>query len=449
MPPVINLKVTNDFEQASKDLKRFGTVTESERKKIEKFVKEFKTERIEAFTDRNKRAAAAIRATRGSTEAAKKELLGLQRQMESLIRKGLDPQDDALKPLIKRYDELNREMIENTRISKMNEDAVKGAQMALVGLGAVVGIAVGKTTLMASEVEELNNKFNVVFEGMQEDTQEWIDNYSAAVARGSDDTKEFLTNLQDIQTGFGATIADGAKFGKVVIGVANDLSSFSNVPIDETFAAIQSGLSGQFRALQRLGVGINVAIIDQSDYAKSIEKTWKEMTNLEKREAILQEIVRQSPNATGQAIKSWQDYDFTLGDAAKTSETFANQQKLLPGLIKDIGGEIGSIFLPAATELLKNLNDILKNFRTFIRDGENLEELITIIGVSLAGLTSGLIAFLAVSKGGAVLKGIITAFKTFNLVIATNPIGALAVILTTILIPAIILLQLVLLHSGC
>lgn len=212
------------------------------------------------------------------------------------------------------------------------------------------------TVTLASSAEELQNKFDVVFRGITESTESWIDEYSTATARGVQDTKDFLTSLQDIQTGYGRSITEASKFSKAVIGITNDLVSFSDVPVEQASAAIQSALAGNLEAVRSLGVSINVATIDQSDYAKSIGKSWLEMSILEKQNATLNIILAQSANAVGQNVDSWEDYNFLLGDATKTASSAANQFKLLGQGIRDAGAEIGKNFLPIITEVVTAIN---------------------------------------------------------------------------------------------
>jgi hypothetical protein len=323
---------------------------------------------------------------------------------------------------------------------ELNETIVRGSKIAVAAIIAASSVFIGKTTLMASDAEELENKFSVVFGDMSQDTDKWIADYAEATARGVQTTKEYLATLQDIQTGFGASIESAAEFNKVVVGVTNDLVSFSNVPFEKASNAIQSGLTGQFEALRSLGVALNVNIINHGDYAEALGKSWQEMSNLEKREAILTGIMQQSKNAIGQNIDSWRDYNFELGDAANTAQSFANQRQELSGLFEDIGTAIGKAFLPMASEMLTWFNDALSDFRAFVSDGEKLSGTLEIIGLSLAGVTAGLVTFLAVAKGAAIINALKTAFIGLNAAIAANPIGAIAVVATTVLVPALIYL---------
>ncbi len=263
-----------------------------------------------------------------------------------------------------------------------------------------------KLTGLSADAAELGSKFDVVFNGISDDVNAWIGEYAEAVNRGELATKEYLASLQDIRTGFGATIPEAARFSEAVVGITNDLSSFSNVSFEETSAAIQSGLSGQFEALRRLGVGLNVAIIDQGAYAKSINKTWKEMSNLEKQEAVLSGIVSQSGNALRQQIDDWRDYNYELGDAAVTSQSFANKVKGLGQQAKDVGASVGNNLIPHMEVLV----DVGSSVLEFV---DELPAGVQEIGIAVAGVTAAFLAggpiFGAISALGALAFGIIDA----------------------------------------
>ena len=228
--------------------------------------------------------------------------------------------------------------------------------------GAVTAVLIKSLTEAASRADELQNKFNTVFGGISAETESWAESYSEATNRGRIETMEFLAAQQDIRTGFGDTAKSAAEFSKAVVGITNDLASFSNIPVSEAIAAVNSGLNGEFEALRRLGVGLNVAIINQLDYAESIGKTWDEMDNLERQEAILSGIVTQSANALHQNITMWQDYDYTLGDAALTYRSFANQMQGFMGTLTDFKAEIGDELIPIASLLLGGITDLMHGF---------------------------------------------------------------------------------------
>ena len=228
--------------------------------------------------------------------------------------------------------------------------------------GTITAVLIKSLTEAASRAEEMQNRFDTVFRGINAEVEEWANTYAEATSRGRLETMEFLASQQDIRTGFGDTAEGAAEFSKAVVGITNDLASFANVPVPEAIAAVNSGLNGEFEALRRLGIGLNVAILNQMEYAESIGKTWDEMDNLERQEAILSGIVTQSGNALHQNITMWEDYDYTLGDAAVTAGSFANQMQGFTQTLTDFKAEIGDELLPIATEMLGSVTNLMRGF---------------------------------------------------------------------------------------
>ncbi|MCP4392732.1 MAG: hypothetical protein GY804_00410, partial [Alphaproteobacteria bacterium] len=180
MAAQINLKVKSDFAAASDDLKRFGTVTETERKKIEKFAAGFKDENIKQFNDRLRRSTAAIKATRGPTAAMISEHKKLQRQIETLIRRGLDPESKEVKQLAGQYKKLEKEIDDVTKKQLKQQKSMKRTEGAMLALGAGA-VMMGKQAVdafidiskesarLASDAEEIEGKYNVVFRDIQKE----------------------------------------------------------------------------------------------------------------------------------------------------------------------------------------------------------------------------------------------------------------------------------------
>ena len=51
---------------------------------------------------------------------------------------------------------------------------------------------------VSSEVEEMQNKFDVVFRGMTDDVEEWAQSYADAIGRNSNTIKGYLADSQNL-----------------------------------------------------------------------------------------------------------------------------------------------------------------------------------------------------------------------------------------------------------
>ncbi len=274
-----------------------------------------------------------------------------------------------------------------SQISKTADSITKLGQRARqVATTVFSGIFIKSILQASSRVEELNSKFNTVFSGIEATADAWAREYAEATNRGVTSTKEFLATQQDLRTGYGDNTEAAMKYAQAVVGVTNDLASFSNVPVEEAMQAINSGLSGQFEALRRLGVGLNTNIINQSEYAKSINKTWDEMSNLEKQEAVLSGIMSQSKNAIHQNVQVWTDYDYKLGDAALTSESFANSTQGLTQRLEDLKAELGDSILPMATNIISVASDAVKAFNSWDDTAQSLTVALLAFGAAMTAI---------------------------------------------------------------
>nr|WP_321265211.1 hypothetical protein [uncultured Sphaerochaeta sp.] len=279
--------------------------------------------------------------------------------------------------------ETSRSKIEKTGISieKMG-DRIKRVSTTIIS-----GYLIKSLLDASSRVEELQNKFDTVFAGIENDTNAWVRQYADATNRGITATKEFLATQQDLRTGYGDTIESAARYSQAVVGITNDLASFSNVPVAEAMAAMQSGLSFQFEALRRLGVSLSVATINQGEYAKAIGKTWEQMSNLEKQEAVLSGVVSQSKNALHQDVQLWKEYNYTVGDAARTSDSFANSSQGAQQRLDDLKAELGDALIPTATAFLNLGLDIMQMFNDWPDAAQSATAAALAFGVAMTTVT--------------------------------------------------------------
>ena len=131
-------------------------------------------------------------------------------------------------------DEQSRSDAENS-VKKLKEMATKA--LSAIGVAfSVSGVAsfVKDCVSVASEVEEMQNKFDVVFQGMTDEVEAWAQSYSDAIGRNKNDIKTYLADQQNLLVGFGMTRQEGAELSKQMTTLALDLASFAN--LDETAA---------------------------------------------------------------------------------------------------------------------------------------------------------------------------------------------------------------------
>ena len=109
--------------------------------------------------------------------------------------------DKDAKGKVKDFDKETKNAADN---SEKSFDKMKGAAKALgaalAATFAVKKIADWTVQLInaASDAEEMQNKFDVVFSGINEKVEEWADTFADAVGRSKNETKEFLAKSKTI-----------------------------------------------------------------------------------------------------------------------------------------------------------------------------------------------------------------------------------------------------------
>jgi hypothetical protein len=334
MAASINLKIDTNFAQASADLKAFGNVTEAQAKKIKDYVDNFKSTQLDNFEGSQKRLNAAIKATRGPLEANKTSYRNYQRQIERLIKNGLDPESDQIKRLTKEYKKLENEINDSTKAEKKHSamSKVNAASMVIVAQAAIrVGekiFDIGKMFVdAASEAEETQNKFDVVFQGIETDAVSATDALAEGFGLSHQAAQDLLAGTGDLLVGFGFTRDAALDLSTDVQNLAGDLASFQNLETKDVSDRITKALTGETESLKALGVVIRQDTKEYKDRIKAMMEA--EGVNITQAKSLvnLQIITEQSTNA--------------IGDFERSQDSFANQSRIAKAATEDLMTEMG------------------------------------------------------------------------------------------------------------
>ena len=208
---------------------------------------------------------------------------------------------------------------------------------------------VGFTALRAaSDAEEMRSKFGVVFGDMADDVESWAESHGELVGRSRLDLMEYAAQLQDTLVPMGVARDEAGTLSKAISELAVDLASFNNMAEAEVVQRLQSALVGNVRAVQRFGVVLNQANVEQELFNMGIQGGNSAATEAQRVMARLNVIMRGTEDAQG--------------DAARTADSFANKSRRLQSELRDVRIEIGEELMPRATELLGVFSEGLKRF---------------------------------------------------------------------------------------
>lgn len=293
------------------------------------------------------------------------------------------------------------------KVDQASEQKVEGSIKSLKSMASKVLGAVGITLSVAgiksaidgcvevaSSVEEMQNKFDVVFGDMRDEVDKWAQEYSDAIGRNKNDIKTYLADQQNLLVGFGMTRQAGAEMAEQMTSLALDLASFGNMDETASVNAMTKAVMGESEAAKTLGAVLNDSTRAQAMSALGLKGTYDKLDQLTKMQVNYQAILQQSPDA--------------IGDCQRSLDSYESTNKRYLTKLKEIKTIIGQFFLPTYQKILS----IGAKGLTMIRDWlQKLTDLTDKLGGSqrvlavLAGAFTAMLVAMNLKKIGAAING--------------------------------------------
>ncbi|MBU9714414.1 phage tail protein [Evansella tamaricis] len=235
---------------------------------------------------------------------------------------------------------------------------------ALVTL-PLVGIGAGLIKV-ASDAEEMRGKFSVVFDGMEQEMRDFAAESADAWGRSQIDIEGYLSSTQNMLVGMGMARDEGADLSKQIVSLGVDLASFNNLAESDALRNLESAISGNHTAAQSLGAVINENTIAVEMERMGLQGKFQDLSEAEKMQVRYNTILSQSTDA--------------VGDAERTSGSFANQMRRLTGQVKDVSADFGELLLPMATKVVEKVGDLVTWFGNL--DGSTKKIILIMGGVA-------------------------------------------------------------------
>lgn len=255
------------------------------------------------------------------------------------------------------------------------------------GLSIAGLVALGKQAIdTASDIQEVQNVVDTAFGSMSYKMEEFA----------QDSVKQFgISQLSAKQLGstfmaMGASmLGNMEKASDMAINLtarAADMASFYNKSIQETSTALKSIYTGETESLKEYGVVMTQVNLQEFARQQGINKSIQAMTQAEKVQLQYTYVMQQTSLAAG--------------DFAKTSDSWANQTRVLSEQFKELLGILGSGLITVLTPVVKFLNTVLTMLIAIAKQiGAILSKL---FGISIPVADSGKLAEdLSMAAGGA------------------------------------------------
>ena len=284
------------------------------------------------------------------------------------------------------------------KLKKFGRNVEQTGKSLTLGFTLPLGALAVTAVKTASDLEEVQSKFDTVFSSIASSAERAAARFADAFKMSELETKTLLSNTGDLLVGFGFSEEAALKLSLQVNELAVDLASFNNLQggAAQASEALTKGLLGERESMKTLGIAIKES--DLKEFAEQQGFVWKETDRATRAQLTYELALQQSSKA--------------VGDRQRTMDSFAGVVRTLKGEFSDVSATIGKILLPMAEKLANFLMRVFKRFESL---SPSMQNFIVTAGLVVGALGPLLIVIGRVSTGiAAIIPVIKTAVKALK-----------------------------------
>ncbi|MGU8264253.1 hypothetical protein ACV3TP_02870 [Clostridium perfringens] len=363
------VKAENEFGKSSKEVKEL-------KEKIKDAEKAFETKANAVVNANNK--LLTIQSTINKTEAEAGKLQSEINELGQEIKEIGDKVEEASDG----FDEMSDNMKDATK-----EAEESGARLSLIGQGlqnvgdkaseagkAMLGV-VGDLTKAGAEYSAEVAGTDFLMKNLDKTVQEAITSNSKLSKEIGLTEKQYKDSAVSIATYYknmGFTAEESVNLSSKTMTLVADLAAVTDMPFDDAMGRFKSGLMGNYEALDAFGINLSASTLENSEFVKSLGKSWNKLSDNEKMMAAYNEIVRQGSSANGLA--------------AQEAEQFGMKSKYLKERLDEVKGTIGEKLLPVLEPLIEKIVNVVEKVTEWIEVHPELTKYILIIAGGFGAL---------------------------------------------------------------
>lgn len=229
---------------------------------------------------------------------------------------------------------------------------IMGGAMKKVGAAVATAFSVKVVTAFAkecvqlgSDLNEVQNVVDVTFADSAPKINAWAKTTASAFGVSELQAKQFSGTMGAMLKSMGHTKDAALDMSTSLVELSGDMASFYNLDVQTAFDKIRSGISGETEPLKQLGINMSVANLEAFALSQGITQSYNSMTQAN--QALLRYNYLMSVTADAQ------------GDFSRTSNSWANQTKILALQFDSFKATVGSVIIQVLTPLLQILNRIM------------------------------------------------------------------------------------------
>lgn len=222
----------------------------------------------------------------------------------------------------------------------------------------------GKECLeLGSDLQEVQNVVDVTFTSMSDKVDTFAKDAAKSFGLSETMAKRYVGTFGAMAKSFGFTEQEAYSMSTALTGLAGDVASFYNLSQEEAYYKLKSVFTGETETLKDLGVVMTQAALDQYALANGYGKTTQAMTEQEK-VALRFAFVQEQLSAAS-------------GDFIRTSDSWANQMRVMQLQLQSIKASIGQGLINLFTPIIKSINVFLEKIATAANAFKSFTELLT------------------------------------------------------------------------
>ncbi len=279
---------------------------------------------------------------------------------------------------------------------------------------------------LASNLQEVQNVVDVAFGDGAQEIYDFSKTAAESFGLSALSAQQYAGTLGAMVKSAGLADEQAQEMSIAITQLAGDMASFYNIDTDTAFQKLRSGISGETEPLKQLGINLSVANLEAYAMSQGIETAWKSMSQAEQTTLRYNYLMQATADAQG--------------DFARTSDSLANQQRILQLNLQNVQAELGQALLPSLNEMLQKTNDALSNGAETKQVIDDVVNVLTTLGGIVAKTTEflydnrkalgyvagGLAAITAALKIQSIIKAAVAGYTALAASLGTTTIAQTA-----------------------
>lgn len=221
----------------------------------------------------------------------------------------------------------------------------------------------GKECLnLGSDLTEVQNVVDVTFGNLNTEVNKFAENAITQFGLGQTVTKKYVGTFGSMAKAFDFNNEAALAMSETLTGLTADVASFYNLSSDEAYTKLKSVFTGETETLKDLGVVMTQNALDQYALANGYGKTTAKMSEQEK-VALRYKFVLDKLSLAN-------------GDFARTSDSWANQTRVLSLRFNELKATLGQGFINIFTPIVKGINWVLSKLQVLANAFKSFTEMI-------------------------------------------------------------------------